>query len=469
MVVSLVWFNQGFWFGGIISNSAVWTPWNVFFTSAVVLFVLLVCLFIAFLVTSKKKDLAEKGATGPELTRQGTMETRRSTIEDKHMGSFNAEHQDCESGLVTDDDQHTMMRLGSRGTTCNQSMSGPHVMAVIGENDVYSIDEDRRMSAQNDWKEALIIEEGQDKPTSDLHGTIRDSQSTRRTFSTSNLRGSFRSSGQSMRETFSTSNLRGSFRSRGQSMRAIYRTVSTSDIRGTVRTQSMRAIYSSARVLNEGYDDYSIEPVESENAATFTDEQSPRNSLLLARISSFANGASFACHISLLPIQVTKLVALDVYEYTTIVSSLGGISTVLILLSFKSMARVETYFSMAVAYCGHMIGTAILCIPQLYSLPMGAAVSSIVISYGVILLSFFVMNLSCEVSLGQKSLQQKIKKDAAAGLQMGIIKGLLSLGKVCGAAMVTFAFRFHPQLPLWILEAFLLTCSSLAAAVHLLK
>ena len=33
--------------------------------------------------------------------------------------------------------------------------------------------------------------------------------------------------------------------------------------------------------------------------------------LLLARLASFGNGASFACHISLLPIQVTKLVDLD--------------------------------------------------------------------------------------------------------------------------------------------------------------
>ena len=102
-----------------------------------------------------------------------------------------------------------------------------------------------------------------------------------------------------------------------------------------------------------------------------------------------------------------------------------------------------------------MAGTAVLCIPQLYSLPMGAAVSAIVISYGTIFLSFFVMNLSCEVSLGQKSIQQK-KKDAAAGLQMGLIKSFLSVGKVCGASLVVFAYRLHPQLPLWILEALLL-------------
>ena len=108
------------------------------------------------------------------------------------------------------------------------------------------------------------------------------------------------------------------------------------------------------------------------------------------------------------------------------------------------MARKTISFSMAIAYAGHMIGTAVLCIPQLYTLPLGAAVSFIVISYGVVLLSFFVMNLSCEVSLGQ--LRQGLGKDAAAGLQMGIIKSTLSVGKVGGAAMVAFAFRIHPQL-----------------------
>jgi hypothetical protein len=36
-----------------------------------------------------------------------------------------------------------------------------------------------------------------------------------------------------------------------------------------------------------------------------------KRTLLLARLASFANGASFACHISLLPIQVTSLVDLD--------------------------------------------------------------------------------------------------------------------------------------------------------------
>ena len=114
---------------------------------------------------------------------------------------------------------------------------------------------------------------------------------------------------------------------------------------------------------------------------------------------------------------------------------------------------------MTIAYIGHMIGTAILCIPQLYSLPLGFAVSSIVMSYGAVLLSFFVMNLSCEVSLGQ--LRNTLNKDAAAGLQMGIIKSTLSVGKVGGAAMVAFAFQVHPQLPLWILESLLVVGATL--------
>ncbi len=117
------------------------------------------------------------------------------------------------------------------------------------------------------------------------------------------------------------------------------------------------------------------------------------------------------------------------------------------------MAKRSISISMTAAYIGHMVGTAILCIPQLYSLQLGVAVASIVMSYGAVLLSFFVMNLSCEVSLGQ--LRNVVDKDTAAGLQMGIIKSMLSVGKVGGAAMVAFAFRIHPQLPLWILEGLL--------------
>ena len=65
------------------------------------------------------------------------------------------------------------------------------------------------------------------------------------------------------------------------------------------------------------------------------------------------------------------------------------------------------------------------------------------------------MNLSCEVSFCLGQLRDVVDKDAAAGLQMGIIKSMLSVGKVGGAAMVAFAFRIHPQLPLWILEGLL--------------
>ena len=228
---------------------------------------------------------------------------------------------------------------------------------------------------------------------------------------------------------------------------------------------------------------------ESDNAVSPNSELSldHKRTLLLARLASFVNGASFACHISLLPIQVTSLVDLDgewiislllsklsqsnpplflstyiVYEYTTIVSSLGSISTVLLLLSFRSMARKSISSSMTIAYIGHMVGTAVLCIPQIYSLQLGVAVASIVTSYGAILLSFFAMNLSCEVSLGQ--LRKRVDEDAAAGLQMGIIKSTLSVGKVGGAAMVAFAFRIHPQLPLWILEGVLVVGAMLTVA-----
>jgi hypothetical protein len=129
------------------------------------------------------------------------------------------------------------------------------------------------------------------------------------------------------------------------------------------------------------------------------------------------------------------------------------------------MAQRPISFSMTAAYIGHMAGTAVLCIPQLYSLQLGVAVTSIVMAYGAVLLSFFVMNLSCEVSLGQ--LRTAVGKDAAAGLQMGIIKSMLSVGKVGGAAMVAFAFRIHPQLPLWILEGFLVAGASLTIVYNL--
>mmetsp|Transcript_47014 Transcript_47014/g.91769 ORF Transcript_47014/g.91769 Transcript_47014/m.91769 type:complete len:172 (-) Transcript_47014:202-717(-) len=119
---------------------------------------------------------------------------------------------------------------------------------------------------------------------------------------------------------------------------------------------------------------------------------------------SFVNGLSFSCHISLLGIQITKLVDLDLYEYTTIVGSLGSLSTVLVLLSFRWMATKRTSISMMLAICGHLLGTAVLSIPNIYLLKsQGLAVAIIVLSYGLVLISFFVMNLSFEVSLGQKA------------------------------------------------------------------
>ena len=157
-------------------------------------------------------------------------------------------------------------------------------------------------------------------------------------------------------------------------------------------------------------------------------------------MARFANGTSFACHVSLLGIQVTKLVDLDVYEYTTIVASLGTISTVLIL---------STSFSIAIACLGHIFGTAVLSIPHIYVFPQGGAVALILVSYSTILLSFFVMNLSCEVSLGQKSLKQEQQgnnKDAADEMQMGYIKSSLSVGKMFGASSVAFTFRLAPPM-----------------------
>mmetsp|Transcript_29455 Transcript_29455/g.58926 ORF Transcript_29455/g.58926 Transcript_29455/m.58926 type:complete len:629 (-) Transcript_29455:200-2086(-) len=308
MATSLVWFNQGFWFGGIISNSSVWTPWNIFFSSAVILFAIFLCLFIAFLLNGGKQ--------------------------------FEGRRKDTPGSEASDENEKNEMKLECTSTTITQ---------IESDN----------MSGS---------------------GNVEDDP----------------------------------------------------------------------RVKNQ--------PVNRPNT------------LLLARFASLANGASFACHISLLPVQVTSIANLDFYEYSTIVASLGGISTILILLSVKSMSEKDTSTTMAMAYLGHMIGTAILCIPQIYTLATGAAVSIIVTCYGVILLSFFVMNLSCEVSLGQKSLKRNIDgKDAAAGLQMGLIKSFLSIGKVGGAALVAFTFSFHPQLPLWTLEGLLVVGASLTAMFHISK
>lgn len=173
-------------------------------------------------------------------------------------------------------------------------------------------------------------------------------------------------------------------------------------------------------------------------------DSSSSSSLRLEKSASFLNGCSFACHVALLGIQVTQLVDLDYYEYAAIVSSLGSLSTVLILASYRVLARNTHRQNMALAFGGHLLGTAVLGIPHLYDQEWG--VVAVVASYGCILLSFFVMNLSCEVSLAEKS------DDAAKGKQMGYIKSSLSVGKVVGSLLVVLGFRIHPQAPLWILE-----------------
>lgn len=177
-------------------------------------------------------------------------------------------------------------------------------------------------------------------------------------------------------------------------------------------------------------------------------------SLWREKWASFVNGASFSAHVSLLGIQITKLVDIDLYEYTTIVGSLGSMSTILILLSFGFMSRQKGIVSLLTASAGHILGTAVLSIPSIYSLESKSlAVFIIALSYAVVLISFFVTNLSCEVSLGQKSLQNK---RLAGGKEMGMIKSSLSIGKVIGSLLVVFTFRIHPQLPLWILEGVLI-------------
>ena len=185
--------------------------------------------------------------------------------------------------------------------------------------------------------------------------------------------------------------------------------------------------------------------------------------LALAKATSFANGASFACHIALLGIQVTGLVRVDKYEYSAIVSSLGTISTVLLLLTFGRLARSSPGANMLLGYSGHCLGTAVLGVPAVYRLPRVIAIVVIALSYSTIFLSFYTVNLACEVSLKQASLRRKAaasggggKKDAAAGKQMGLIKASLSFSKACGVSAVIFAHHVHPCLPLWILEGGLL-------------
>jgi len=190
--------------------------------------------------------------------------------------------------------------------------------------------------------------------------------------------------------------------------------------------------------------------------------------------ASFSNGASFACHIALLGISLTNLLHdLDKYKYACIISSLGTISTVLILLSFRRLTRLSTRQNVLLAFCGHMLGTAALGVPQVYQLPEGLALLAIISAYCVILLSFFVTNLACEVSIKQHGAGERRLNAAAdaadadpfaepfhdgrgsTAKRMGAIKASLSLGKVCGSIVVIFGTRVHLCLPLWVLEAWL--------------
>lgn len=170
--------------------------------------------------------------------------------------------------------------------------------------------------------------------------------------------------------------------------------------------------------------------------------------------ASFVNGISFSTHVSLLGIQITRLVDIDLYEYTTIVGSLGSMSTILILITFGFMTRQRSVASLLFANVGHIIGTGILSIPSIYALKsQNLAVAIIAMSYAIISISFFIMNLSCEVSLGQKSLKNA---ELSGGKEMGKIKSWLSAGKVVGSINVVTFFRVDPQLPLWIVECFMI-------------
>jgi len=523
MLVSLVWFNQGFWFGGVISNSSVWTPWNVFFTSAVVLFALFVCVFIAFLVKNKKKDQVEKKC------QQMTSLTHHSVEDDfddilvlmeefrtnNISNSENEQSQILQDSLMTtvsdlnniDINQGDISMEGFR-ETCDKGgsvenevvnrrwpkpkrrlsvSSAASLLSSIAScaNEYHVEDEDKYSDGDERYCKngRLLSERRQSLPHSFGRSTNGGGIQRRRS-----LGDSIKKSGDCKNRTEHGNSSSAQPAGFGDSLVGttcfangsyghgeVDSDLDTSEHDGEIFLRKVQFHESngtqSVLAVDRRGDDTKrnsllllTQQTDLSNAAT--QEGARKNTLLLARLSSFVNGASFACHISLLPIQVTTLVNLDLYEYATIVSSLGSISTVLILMSFKWMARKPFAFSMAVAYCGHIVGTAVLCIPQIYTFPMGVSVSSIVISYGIVLLSFFIMSLSCDVSLGQKSLQQK-NKDAAAGVQMGIIKSFLSLGKVCGAAMVVFTFRYHPQLPLWILEILLLVGASLTAAFRL--
>lgn len=99
MLISLVWFNQGFWFGGAISNSSVWTPWNVFFTSAVILFTLFVVLFTCYLI-SNKKSTENDIETGRINVAQEDMDNNRSAEEESNSNSEIMDIAQTDSGRV---------------------------------------------------------------------------------------------------------------------------------------------------------------------------------------------------------------------------------------------------------------------------------------------------------------------------------------------------------------------------------
>lgn len=197
-----------------------------------------------------------------------------------------------------------------------------------------------------------------------------------------------------------------------------------------------------------------LDVLEADTSQNDQENKPEKISLIREKFASFINGASFAVHVSLLGIQITKLVDLDFHEYATIVGSLGTVSTILILISFGFMSRQQGNTSLMTGNIGHIAGTGILSIPHIYGIDKKSlAVFVIAISYAIVLISFFVMNLACEVSLGQKSLRQN---KLAGGKEMGNIKSALSVGKVLGSALVVCTFQVHPQLPLWIMEGLLI-------------
>lgn len=69
MVTSLVWFRQGLWFGGVISNASVWTLSDMFFVSAAILGSLFMVLLVAFVVNGGKASSRNSGRRALVLLR----------------------------------------------------------------------------------------------------------------------------------------------------------------------------------------------------------------------------------------------------------------------------------------------------------------------------------------------------------------------------------------------------------------